>query len=70
VTAPTLLVVGSRDDAVLELNRRADARLRVEHELAVVPGATHLFDEPGTLAAAASLARDWFRRHFAAAPTA
>ena len=63
VRAPTLLVVGGRDDVVLELNRAASAGLRCEHELAVVPGATHLFEEPGTLDAAATLARDWFLAH-------
>ena len=66
VTAPTLLIVGGRDPVVLDLNRQAQARLRCENELAVVPGATHLFEEPGTLAAAASLARDWFVGHLAA----
>jgi putative phosphoribosyl transferase len=60
VTAPTLLIVGGRDEVVLDLNRRAQAELRCENGLAVVPGATHLFDEPGTLDAAAGLARDWF----------
>jgi putative phosphoribosyl transferase len=68
VRAPTLLVVGGRDDAVLELNRRAAAQLRCEHRLAVVPGATHLFEEPGTLRAAAELARDWFTGHLASQP--
>jgi putative phosphoribosyl transferase len=63
VTAPTLLVVGGDDHAVLRLNREAAAQLRCEHELAVVPGATHLFEEPGTLHRAAALAADWFRRH-------
>ena len=63
VHAPTLLIVGGLDGAVLELNRRALAQLRCESRLAVVPGATHLFDEPGTLAAAAALARDWFSSH-------
>lgn len=63
VTAPTLLIVGGRDGAVLDLNRRAQALLRCENKLAVVPGATHLFDEPGTLLAAATLARDWFVGH-------
>jgi putative phosphoribosyl transferase len=63
VTAPTLLVVGGDDHAVLRLNREAAARLRCEHELAVVPGASHLFEEPGTLDQAAALAADWFRRH-------
>jgi len=63
VRAPTLLIVGGRDEAVLSLNRRAQAGLRCENDLAVVPGATHLFEEPGTLAAAAALARDWFASH-------
>src|SRR6266513_1878176 len=53
VTAPTLLIVGGRDEVVLDLNRRAQAELRCENGLAVVPGATHLFEEPGTLDAAA-----------------
>jgi putative phosphoribosyl transferase len=60
VTAPTLLIVGSLDHEVLELNRRAKAMMRCPTQLAVVQGATHLFEEPGTLAAAAILARDWF----------
>jgi putative phosphoribosyl transferase len=60
VTAPTLLIVGGHDAAVLDLNRSALAELRCDKQLAVVPGATHLFDEPGTLEAAAALARDWF----------
>ena len=60
VTAPTLLIVGSLDHEVLELNRRAKAMMRCPSQLAVVQGATHLFEEPGTLAAAAILARDWF----------
>jgi putative phosphoribosyl transferase len=63
VTAPTLLIVGSLDYEVLELNRRAKAMLRCPNQLAVVQGATHLFEEPGTLAAAAILARDWFVRY-------
>jgi putative phosphoribosyl transferase len=63
VTAPTLLIVGGNDDVVLDLNRRAQAELRCQNQLAVVPDATHLFEEPGTLAAAAALARDWFVRH-------
>ena len=63
VTAPTLLIVGGRDEVVLDLNRRAQAELRCENDLAVVPGATHLFEEPGTLDAAAALARDWFITH-------
>ncbi|MEG3615360.1 phosphoribosyltransferase family protein [Isoptericola haloaureus] len=63
VKAPTLLLVGSEDPCVLDLNRRAQRRLRCENELAVVPGATHLFEEPGTLDQAAVLARDWFLGH-------
>lgn len=65
VTAPTLLIVGGDDDAVLRLNREAQAHLRCENELLVVPGATHLFEEPGTLRAAAEAARDWFVAHLA-----
>ncbi|MFC7483310.1 dienelactone hydrolase family protein [Luedemannella flava] len=70
VQAPTLLVVGGLDSAVLELNQAAAARLRCEHQLAVVPGATHLFEEPGTLQAAAELARDWFSSRLPAGKTA
>ena len=68
VTSPTLLIVGGRDEVVLDLNRRAQAELRCENDLAVVPGATHLFEEPGTLDAAAGLARDWFLGHFPHGP--
>jgi putative phosphoribosyl transferase len=64
VRAPTLLIVGGDDEVVLDLNHRALAELRGEHELVVVPGATHLFEEPGTLLAAAEFARDWFTGHF------
>jgi len=63
ITAPTLLIVGAHDDFVLQLNREACARLRCPKELAVVPGATHLFEEPGALDQVASLATGWFRRH-------
>ena len=63
VTAPTLLIVGGDDVTVLALNRDAARQLRREHELTVVPGATHLFEEPGTLEAVASLAADWFVDH-------
>ena len=59
----TLLIVGGRDEVVLDLNRRAQAELRCENRLAVVPGASHLFEEPDTLDTAARLARDWFIRH-------
>jgi putative phosphoribosyl transferase len=65
VTAPTLLIVGSRDDVVLNLNREAQSHLRWENRLGVVTGATHLFEEPGTLRVAAELARDWFVGHLA-----
>ncbi|HET9609084.1 MAG TPA: phosphoribosyltransferase family protein [Acidimicrobiales bacterium] len=65
VAAPTLLVVGGHDEVVLDLNRRAQAQMRCETRLAVVPGATHLFEEPGTLQQAAALARDWFVEHLA-----
>ena len=64
VTAPTLLVVGGADDVVHELNRRAQRQLRCESRLSVVPRASHLFEEPGTLSEAARLARDWFLSHF------
>jgi putative phosphoribosyl transferase len=60
VTAPTLLIVGERDEAALNLNRRARAALRCEHHLAIVPRAGHLFEEPGALETVAELARDWF----------
>lgn len=63
VRAPTLLIVGSADEAVLELNHRAQAQLRCPSQLAVVEGATHLFEEPGTLAEAAILASDWFAHY-------
>ena len=67
VTAPTLLIVGSDDHTVLTFNRAAQARMRCETKLTVVPGATHLFEEPGTLAVAAEAARDWFLGHLAPA---
>lgn len=63
VRAPTLLIVGSRDPEVLDLNRAAMARMRTETRLEIVPGATHLFEEPGTLEIVAHLARDWFLRY-------
>ena len=69
VTAPTLLVVGSEDRAVLELNRQTMDLLRCPRELAVVEGATHLFEESGTLAEAALLAADWFVAHLLADPS-
>ncbi|MEV4411917.1 dienelactone hydrolase family protein [Catellatospora sp. NPDC049609] len=63
VRAPTLLIVGGLDHTVLELNRQAAAQLTCEHAVEIVPGATHLFQEPGTLQQAAVLARDWLVRH-------
>ncbi|KZS70356.1 phosphoribosyl transferase [Mycobacterium kansasii] len=63
VTVPTLLIVGGRDRVVLELNRQAQAVIPGPCELAVVPGATHLFEEPGTLERVANLACDWFIDH-------
>jgi putative phosphoribosyl transferase len=54
------LIVGGRDQEVLESNRKAQAALRCQNELVVVPGATHLFEESGALDTVASLARDWF----------
>lgn len=65
VTAPTLLIVGGEDDVVIELNRKAAARLRAPHRLDIVPGATHLFPEPGALERVAELTRDWFVEHLA-----
>jgi putative phosphoribosyl transferase len=63
VQAPTLLIVGGEDTQVLALNRRASDALRAEKRLEVVPGATHLFEEPGKLDDVARLACEWFRRH-------
>jgi len=64
VSAPTLLIVGEWDEEVIELNRRALAKLRVEDKrLVIVPGATHLFEEPGTLEEAARAATDWFLKY-------
>ncbi|MFN3566720.1 MAG: dienelactone hydrolase family protein [Burkholderiaceae bacterium] len=63
VRAPTRLVVGEWDREVLALNRGAARHLRCEHDLVIVPGATHLFEEPGTLEQAAVAARDWFVRY-------
>ncbi len=60
VRAPTLLIVGGLDVPVIDMNRQAAAALTCEQELEIVPGATHLFEEPGKLEAVAALARDWF----------
>lgn len=64
VEAPTLLIVGGEDTDVLGLNQQASRELAGEHRVLIIPGATHLFEEPGTLAAAADAARDWFVGHF------
>jgi putative phosphoribosyl transferase len=60
VRAPTLLIVGGYDDVVVELNRQAQAQLVCQNRLEIVPGATHLFEEPGALERVAALAVDWF----------
>jgi len=65
VAAPTLLLVGSHDYPVIELNQQALAQLHCPKEMVLVPGATHLFEEPGALEEVARLAADWFRRHLA-----
>jgi putative phosphoribosyl transferase len=65
VSAPTLLIVGGHDDVVIGLNREAARHLRCDHRLEIVPGATHLFEEPGTLEMVAALAAGWFTRHLA-----
>jgi dienelactone hydrolase len=66
VRAPTLLIVGGADEQVLELNRRALELLRTEKKLVVVPGATHLFEEPGALEQVARLAAEWFSSYLTA----
>jgi dienelactone hydrolase len=63
VEAPTLLIVGARDVRVLDLNEQARNAMRAPVELRIVPGATHLFEEPGTLEQVAALAADWFGTH-------
>ncbi len=68
VTAPTLLIVGGNDTEVLMLNRQALAQMQGPHKLVVVPGAGHLFEEPGTLEQVAELAADWLVTHLVAAP--
>jgi len=66
VQAPTLLIVGGEDDIVIELNEQARDRMRCEVKLEIVPRATHLFEEPGTLEKVAQLASDWFVHHMGA----
>ena len=68
VTAPTLLLVGGYDDGVIDLNQQAYDQLRCEKEMVIVPGATHLFEEPGTLEAVATRAAGWFAEHLVASP--
>jgi putative phosphoribosyl transferase len=68
VQAPTLLIVGGADIIVIDLNRQALQQLRSEKRLEIVPGASHLFEEPGTLEEVARLACDWFQRHLALGP--
>jgi dienelactone hydrolase len=63
VQAPSLFIVGERDELVLQLNQQAMRQLRCEHALAIVPRATHLFEEPGCLDQVADLASNWFRLH-------
>ena len=68
VRAPTLLTVGGLDHGVIELNQAAYSALACEKRLDIVPGATHLFEEPGTLEIAAGLASEWFVQHLTASP--
>ncbi len=63
VTAPTLMIVGELDSEVIQLNKEAKAEMKGDVSLKIVPGATHLFEEPGTLEYAAELSRDWFMRY-------
>jgi putative phosphoribosyl transferase len=70
IRQPTLLIVGGNDVQVMELNRLAFDELVCVKELRSVPGATHLFEEPGTLETAARIAREWFRQHLTSAPAA
>lgn len=69
VKAPTLLIVGGEDHGVIELNQQALSQMNCLASLEIVPGATHLFEEPGTLQQVTVLARDWFERYLTAAPT-
>jgi putative phosphoribosyl transferase len=69
VRQPTLLIVGERDPVVIELNRKAMDKLSGETRLEIVPGASHLFEEPGALERVARLARDWFVRHLNPVPS-
>ncbi|MBR9652066.1 dienelactone hydrolase family protein [Thalassovita aquimarina] len=64
VRAPVLMIVGGHDGPVIDLNETAAAQMTCPHEIQIVPGATHLFEEPGTLDQVIDLAGDWFERHF------
>jgi putative phosphoribosyl transferase len=68
VQCPTLLIVGGNDTAAIELNEDARTRLHAPTELVIIPGASHLFEEPGTLEEVSRQARDWFIRYLPAAP--
>jgi putative phosphoribosyl transferase len=70
VRAPTLLIVGGQDVPVIEVNRQALAALRSPKQLVIIPGATHLFEEPGALEQVAQLAREWFERYLVQARAA
>jgi putative phosphoribosyl transferase len=70
VKAPTLLIVGGADDVVIDMNREAMAKMKCEVKLELVPGATHLFEEPGALESVAKLASEWFTRYLLALPVA
>lgn len=65
VKAPTLLIVGGNDTAIIEMNQEAYARMTCPKELRLIPGATHLFEEPGSLERVAEMAAEWFQLHFA-----
>lgn len=67
VESPTLLIVGGLDNMVIDLNREAYGKLKAQKHLAIVPGATHLFEEPGTLQEVARLAAEWFKQHLSTA---
>jgi dienelactone hydrolase len=67
VQAPTLLIVGGNDDTVIELNKQARDKMRCEVKLEIIPGATHLFEEPGALEKVAQLASNWFVKHIGSA---
>lgn len=66
VTSPTLLLIGSLDDTVIELNQEAFSHMHCIKHITIIPGATHLFEEPGMLEAVASLASDWFKQYLVA----